>query len=328
PEIFVRSFARPNLSLSFERKQAGLRRIVDFAGRAGESGIVYVNSRRRADDLARGLSRLGLDALSYHAGLDAYTRDAHQDAFFARDGVVMVATIAFGMGVDKKDVRFIVHADLPTSVEGYYQEIGRAGRDGKPARALCYFTPYELALRWRAPSAAETDEEAAGDYARRRAMARLAATPSCRFQALLAEFGEESKPCGKCDHCRGGVLALPRRLNALTHGWRAALSSRIGQSAGDFGVEEDGPAEAALVAEKSASPRVDAPLTVEAARLLRALEKERLVIARRQGVPPRQIASDAALRALAERPPNRIDGDFPAGVIEAEAFLRIIDGDR
>ena len=229
PQIFQRSFARPNLALDFAQKRAGLRQIVEFArkGRdAGkQSGIIYCNSRNKTDALARELSRLGFDALPYHAGLDAHTRAESQDAFFTRKGAVMVATIAFGMGVDKPDVRFIVHADLPTSVEGYYQEIGRAGRDGAPARALTLFSPAELALRWRIPEAAQEDDAAAGDYARRQAMARLAAAPGCRFQRLLAEFGEESGPCGRCDHCRGGPLAWPRRLSSFALGWRAALAS-------------------------------------------------------------------------------------------------------
>ena len=228
-EIFLRSFARPNLSLDFAQKRAGLRQIVEFArkGRAPgkESGIIYCNSRNKTDALARELSRLGFDALPYHAGLDAHTRSESQDAFFARKGAVMVATIAFGMGVDKPDVRFIVHADLPTSIEGYYQEIGRAGRDGAPARALTLFSPAELALRWRIPQTAQENEAAAGDYARRQAMARLAAAPGCRFQRLLAEFGEDSAPCGKCDHCRGGPLAWPRRLSSLALGWRAEFAS-------------------------------------------------------------------------------------------------------
>ena len=134
------------------RRPAADRRIrAQRPRRRKESGIIYCNSRNKTDALARELSRLGFDALPYHAGLDAHTRAESQDAFFTRKGAVMVATIAFGMGVDKPDVRFIVHADLPTSVEGYYQEIGRAGRDGAPARALTLFSPAELALRWRIP---------------------------------------------------------------------------------------------------------------------------------------------------------------------------------
>jgi ATP-dependent DNA helicase RecQ len=253
PEIFLRSFARPNLALSFARKRPGLRQILTFAGRGNESGIVYCNSRRMADALAAELARLGLDALPYHAGLDAYTRCAHQDAFFARKGVVMVATIAFGMGVDKPDVRFIVHVDPPTSIEGYYQEIGRAGRDGAPARALALFDPRELALRWRTPEIAQENHEnqeneaAAGAYARRKAMARLCVTPGCRFQALLAEFGEASPPCGKCDHCRGGARlaaspAFARDQLARGGGEPAdAVFERIDRGGADRRSAADGP---------------------------------------------------------------------------------------
>ncbi|RTL90875.1 MAG: RecQ family ATP-dependent DNA helicase [Hyphomicrobiales bacterium] len=323
PEIFVRSFARANLSLSFARKQKGLDQIRRFIGRERESGIVYCGSRRMADALAADLSRLGLDALPYHAGLDAWTRAAHQDAFFARKGVVMVATIAFGMGVDKPDVRFIAHADLPGSIEGYYQEIGRAGRDGAPARALALYDPRELALRWRTPRAVE-DERAAGDYARRGAMARLCATAGCRFQALLAEFGEASGPCGACDHCRGGPLAWPRRLSARALGWRAAAESRLldvwGEGLGET-EEEPGAPPAPAVAPP---PAQDGPLTVAEMRLLRALQAERLTIARRLGAPPRAVVSDATLRALARAKPDRIDHPLFADVREAGRFLALL----
>ena len=172
PQIFQRSFARPNLVARFRaeaRRPAADRRIrAQRPQRRKESGIIYCNSRNKTDALARELSRLGFDALPYHAGLDAHTRSESQDAFFTRKGAVMVATIAFGMGVDKPDVRFIVHADLPTSVEGYYQEIGRAGRDGAPARALTLFSPAELALRWRIPECGAR---------RRRGRRRLRQTP-------------------------------------------------------------------------------------------------------------------------------------------------------
>ncbi|WP_457798714.1 RecQ family ATP-dependent DNA helicase [Methylocystis sp. S23] len=324
PDVFIRSFARPNLALSFRRKRAGLRRIVDFIGRGGQSGIVYCGSRRTADLLAVNLARLGLDALPYHAGLDAYARSAHQDAFFARKGVVMVATVAFGMGVDKPDVRFVVHADLPNSIEGYYQEIGRAGRDGAPARALALFDPRELALRWRTPEIAAENEAAAGDYARRKAMARLCVTPACRARTLLAEFGEESAPCGKCDHCRGGPLAWPRRAWAAAMGWRVAAESRLAHIAAG-GMEETPPEPAAPpepVFETAPAPA--RALTVAQARLLRAFEAERLRIARRLRIPPRAVAADAALHALAASPPDRLDDPLFAELREPAAFLALI----
>ena len=330
PEIFQRSFARPNLSLDFAQKRAGLRQTVDFARKGGakESGIIYCNSRNKTDALARELSRLGFDALPYHAGLDAHTRSESQDAFFTRKGAVMVATIAFGMGVDKPDVRFIVHADLPTSVEGYYQEIGRAGRDGAPARALTLFSPAELALRWRIPETAHDDEPAAGDYARRQAMARLAAASSCRFQRLLAEFGEESGPCGKCDHCRGGPLALPRRLSSLALGWRAALASGFAARGDVAEAEADIPQVAPAPAEAPIERREEPPLTVDDARLLRALEAERLAIAKRRGVAPRAVASEQALRALARERPESVDDPLLREIADAAALLRVIDQAR
>jgi ATP-dependent DNA helicase RecQ len=328
PEVFIRSFARPNLALSFARRQSGLKQILRFVGRERESGIVYCGSRRKTDALAAALARMGLDALPYHAGLDAYTRAAHQDAFFTRKGAVMVATIAFGMGVDKPDVRFVVHADLPGSIEGYYQEIGRAGRDGAPARTLALFDPRDLAMRWRIPLLTEADERAAADYARRGAMARLCATPACRFQALLAEFGEVSPPCGACDHCRGGPLAWPRRLAARALGWRAAVESRLldvsGGASGDQADERvDEPTAPVVAAPDPAPSPAPAPeaLTVAQWRLLRALEAERAAIARRRRVAPRRIASDAALAALAA---GRRDDPATGGMVERETFLRLV----
>ncbi|TLG77039.1 ATP-dependent DNA helicase RecQ [Methylocystis sp. B8] len=330
PEIFQRSFARPNLSLDFARKRAGLRQITDFPrkGCEKESGIIYCNSRNKTDALARELSRLGFDALPYHAGLDAHTRSESQDAFFTRKSAVMVATIAFGMGVDKPDVRFILHADLPTSVEGYYQEIGRAGRDGAPARALTLFSPADLALRWRTPEEAQENEAAAGDYFRRHAMARLAATPGCRFMRLLAEFGEESGPCGKCDHCRGGPLAWPRRLSSLALGWRSALTSGVATRGDIPEVEQDIPQVVPVPAEAPIERREEPPLTVDEARLLRALEAERLAIAKRRGVAPRAVASEQALRAIARERPKSAGDPLLHEIADAAALLRVIDQAR
>jgi len=326
PEIFLTSFARPNLSLHFAPRQPGLRQIAGFIGRRGDSGVIYVNSRRMADALAVALARQGFDALPYHAGLDAWTRSAHQDAFFARKGVVMVATIAFGMGVDKPDVRFVLHVDPPFSVESYYQEIGRAGRDGAPARALTLFTLAELARRWRLPERSAGQVAAAGDDARRRAMAKLCLTPGCRFQALLRSFGEQSAPCGMCDHCRGPLRWL-RRAGALAQGWRAAALGQLsGQDASDADEAPEiaaGPVTESLTT--ALRPTTEPPLCVEDARLLRALKNERSAIARRLGVAPRHVASDAQLRRLAIARPRRLDDPLLAEVSAPDVFLRIID---
>lgn len=333
PAVFLRSFARPNLALHFATRRPGLRQITDFIGRRGDSGVIYVNSRRMADALATNLARQGYDALPYHAGLDAWTRGAHQDAFFARKGVVMAATIAFGMGVDKPDVRFVLHLDPPASVENYYQEIGRAGRDGAPARALTLFTPAELVRRRAVPDLTDPDapdaDVAAGDYARRRAMAQLCVAPGCRFQALLRNFGEESAPCGLCDHCRG-PLRWVRRAGAVVQGWRIAAQSRLSILDGDGFVDmqndvrETPSAPSPPEPSPAASTPAEPPLRVDDARLLQALKNERSAVARRLGIAPRHVASDAQLRRLAVERPRGPDDPLLAEIAAPEIFLRIV----
>jgi ATP-dependent DNA helicase RecQ len=148
PRVFIRSFDRPNLRLAFKPKEHSSRQVLSFVRRhAGESGIVYCASRRKVDEFAQSLVAAGINALPYHAGLDKGVRDTHQDTFQQQDGVVMTATVAFGMGIDKPDVRFVCHADLPANVEAYYQEIGRAGRDGLPADTLTLYGMGDMQLR-------------------------------------------------------------------------------------------------------------------------------------------------------------------------------------
>jgi ATP-dependent DNA helicase RecQ len=169
PRVFSGSFSRPNLSHRVERRRAGTRQIERFlAEHAGQSGIIYCASREKTDRLARQLREHGYNALAYHAGLDGGTRHAHQDEFVSDKGVVMVATIAFGMGIDKADVRFICHADLPSSMEAYYQETGRAGRDGLPSETLLLYAPQELeARRLQLAGIADPDRQhEGGDKAR------------------------------------------------------------------------------------------------------------------------------------------------------------------
>ncbi|MEJ0096030.1 MAG: DNA helicase RecQ [Methylocella sp.] len=223
PRVFVRSFDRPNIHLSMRRKGDVAQQIKAMvASHKGQSGIVYCASRKGVEKLSQSLSAAGIAALPYHAGLDAGIRSAHQDGFLRNDGVVIVATIAFGMGIDKPNVRFVCHADLPQSVEAYYQEIGRAGRAGLPAKALTLFSDGDVRLRER--QIADSDagpERKRVDRRKLHALIALCETPRCRRQTLLAAFGEASKPCGNCDICDGkwpffnGVIAAQKVMSAI-----------------------------------------------------------------------------------------------------------------
>ena len=200
---FVAGFDRPNIRLTVKPKNNTTKQLLEFlAERKGESGIVYCLSRRSVDETTEMLQGKGYAAVAYHAGLSATARSDAQDRFMTEKGIIVVATIAFGMGIDKPDVRFVFHADLPGTLDAYYQEIGRAGRDGEEADAYMLFGLQDIRMRRQF-----VDLEGGGQERARREHKRLDAlvsfceTPDCRRQTLLGYFGEYSDPCGNCDVC-------------------------------------------------------------------------------------------------------------------------------
>jgi len=201
--IFVSGFDRPNISLTVAEKSRTGAEIERFVkARAGQSGIVYRLSRKKVEDTAAALAAAGLRALPYHAGMPPADRAANQEAFLAEDGIVMVATVAFGMGIDKSDVRFVVHGDIPASLEAYYQEIGRAGRDGAPADAYMLYGLDDVRTRRRFIDEADCEPERRRvDALRLDSLLGFCEATSCRRIALLSYFGETSGPCGNCDVC-------------------------------------------------------------------------------------------------------------------------------
>jgi len=224
PELCIGGFDRPNIRYSVQAKTDARRQLTGFlAARGGEAGIVYCLSRKKVESVAEWLSTQGFDALPYHAGLDAETRAAHQRRFLNDDAVIIVATIAFGMGIDKPDVRFVAHLDLPKSIESYYQETGRAGRDGEPADAWMVYGLQDVVQLRQIVEASTADEEH-----KRRERQKLDALlgwceiTSCRRAPLLEYFGEDAPPhCGNCDNCANppvtwdGTEAARKLLSAV-----------------------------------------------------------------------------------------------------------------
>jgi RecQ family ATP-dependent DNA helicase len=282
---FVASFNRPNLSLRVEPRLDRLTQIMAFLdGHQEEAGIIYTNRRRDAELLAAQLTQLGRPALPYHAGMDDASRRAHQRRFTRDEAQIIVATIAFGMGINKSNVRFILHTALPENLENYYQQVGRAGRDGLPAECLLLWGKQDIMvirkfIRESAP------EEQPGKEARLQAMLRYAEREGCRRAPLLAYFGEKiSGNCGACDHCLGKDTARPP-ISAF-------VSARLSPVAG-----------LPSVAAEAAGGERGLNLQRERA-LFEELRKVRLAIAREAKVPPFVVFSDKTLQEMAQKLPQ------------------------
>ena len=235
PEVFVASFNRPNLTYRVTAKDGAAAQVVDFVrSRGDDSGIVYCQSRRTTESMVAALRKAGVDAAAYHAGLDASVRARNQEAFLRDDVRVVCATVAFGMGINKPNVRFVVHADLPKNIEGYYQETGRAGRDGLPAECLLLYSRGDVAKYIGFISEIEDDDARRVARAQLDRMAAFADSPACRRVELLAYFGErwEAGRCEACDNC-----LEPRASHDATLESQKFLSCvlRIAQKSG-FGV--------------------------------------------------------------------------------------------
>lgn len=223
PRAFLRGFDRPNIHLAFAAKNKPRDQILNFAAaRKGQSGIVYCGTRAKTEGLAKALRDQGQTALHYHGGMEAEDRRIAERRFQQEDGLIVCATVAFGMGVDKPDIRWVAHADLPKSIEAYYQEIGRAGRDGAPAETLTLFGPDDIRLRRsQIDEGLAPPERRAADHGRLNALLGLAEALECRRKTLLGYFDETEITCGRCDLCDtpadvfDGTTAVRKALSAM-----------------------------------------------------------------------------------------------------------------
>ena len=221
--VFLSSFDRPNIRYTVVEKDNAKKQLLTFlTGRKGQAGIVYCLSRKKVEETANWLSLEGYPSLPYHAGLPAAERAANQRRFLREEGLIMCATIAFGMGIDKPGVRFVAHLDLPKSIEAYYQETGRAGRDGEPSEAWMAYGMQDVALQHARIAESGADEgQKILESQRLTALLAYCEAPRCRRQVLLNYFGEERQPCGNCDVCENppelwdGTLAAQKALSAI-----------------------------------------------------------------------------------------------------------------
>ena len=203
PEVFLQGFDRPNIHMSFSVKASPRKQVLDFVERRKcQSGIIYCGSRAKCETIAQALRSSGHQALHYHAGMDAEDRRISERRFQLEDGLIVVATIAFGMGIDKPDIRYVIHADLPKSIEGYYQEIGRAGRDGEPAETMTLYGADDIRLRRsQIDEGLASNDRKKADHGRLNALLGLAEARRCRRRVLLRYFGDDIETCNNCDLC-------------------------------------------------------------------------------------------------------------------------------
>ena len=321
PDGFKGSFFRPNLVLSAHKKGDGRGSRKDILAfvrrRGGESGIIYTLSRKNVDSLATYLRAAGVRAVPYHAGLDDAVRARHQDAFARDEADVVVATIAFGMGIDKSNVRYVIHREMPRSIESYYQEIGRAGRDGLRSDCILLYSWADVMSHARLQESIEDGDVRDVARDKTRAMYALADATGCRHQRLVAYFDETMEPCASaCDRCSGSAFL------DLLHGPVAVAGAPAPAVAPHGRVPDTGA--------RSGGPAAPAPDSIEGA-LFQRLRALRRTLANAENVPAYIVFSDAVLaRMAAARPTDEagllaVSGVGPAKLARyGAAFLGVL----